>query len=242
VIVVTAASVVDHADPEIAEQRVRLYLDAVRRHGGAPVVLSARSAPADRDEALSGMDGLLLTGGGDLDPGRYGQANRGSRDIDPERDELEAGAWVAAESRGLPVLGICRGLQAMNVFSGGSLLQDVQGHAGPGWGTGRALTHPLDLVPGSRLARTMGRPDRLEVNAFHHQGILAGDLAPGLVASAWAESPAGPLVEGLEKPGERFVVGVQCHPERTESTPPEFERLFAAFVEAAARASIRPIP
>jgi putative glutamine amidotransferase len=88
----------------------------------------------------------------------------------------------------------------------------------------------------------MGRPDRLEVNAFHHQGILAGDLAPGLVASAWAESPAGPLVEGLEKPGERFVVGVQCHPERTESTPPEFERLFAAFVEAAARASIRPIP
>ena len=71
------------------------------------------------------------------------------------------------------------------------------------------------------------------MNAYHHQGILEGDLAPGLVASAWADSSAGPLVEGLEASGTRFVMGVQCHPERTESTPESFERLFAAFVSAA---------
>jgi gamma-glutamyl-gamma-aminobutyrate hydrolase PuuD len=231
---VTVPSAEARLDRELAARRIGLYLDAIRRHGGLPTALAARSSPSQQTAALASMDGLLLAGGGDIDPARYGQDNQGSIDIDADRDELEAGAWSAAEARGVPVLGICRGLQAMNVFSGGSLLQDVGGHAGPGWGTGPALTHPLRVVPGSRLARSLGDPDRLEVNAYHHQGILAADLAPGLVAAAWADSPAGPLVEGLEAPGERFVVGVQCHPERVESTPPEFERLFAAFVAAAA--------
>ena len=79
----------------------------------------------------------------------------------------------------------------------------------------------------------LGPARSLEVNAYHHQGVLASDLAPGLRPAAWADSSAGPLVEGLEGRGERFVVGVQCHPERTESTPEEFVRLFAAFVGAA---------
>ena len=123
-------------------------------------------------------------------------------------------------SRGVPVLGICRGLQAINVFSGGSLLQHVEGHAGPAWGSGPAATHPLRLVEGTRLASLLGPGRELEVNAYHHQGILEADLAPGLRAAAWADSAAGPLVEGVEAAGDgRFVVGVQCHPERTESTP-----------------------
>jgi len=239
-IVVTVASARDQPDPDLAARRIELYLDAVRRHGGRPLSLSSRSGDAEVAAALAVMDGLLLTGGADIDPARYGQDNRGSRDIDAERDELEARVWAAAEARGVPVLGICRGLQAINVFSGGTLLQDVGEHAGPGWGTGPALTHPLQVVPGSRLARSLGDPDRLEVNAYHHQAILVADLAPGLAAAAWADSPAGPLVEGLERPGERFVVGVQCHPERTESTPPEFERLFATFVAACAR-DARPV-
>jgi putative glutamine amidotransferase len=87
-------------------------------------------------------------------------------------------------------------------------------------------------VAGTRLADLVGVDD-LEVNAHHHQGILAADLAPGLRAAAWADSPAGPLIEGLEATEGRFVVGVQCHPERTESTPAAFEGLFAAFVRAA---------
>jgi gamma-glutamyl-gamma-aminobutyrate hydrolase PuuD len=223
----------DQPTPDLVALRIQLYLDAMARHGAIPLALNARSSPADRERAWAAMDGLLLTGGGDIDPRRYSRPNDGSRGIEPDRDELEARAWAEADARQVPVLGICRGLQAINVFSGGSLLQDDDGHAGAGWGSGPPAIHPLRLVGGTLLARSLGDPETLEVNAYHHQGILEGDLAPALVAAAWADSSAGPLIEGLEAPGERFVVGVQCHPERTESTPPAFEGLFAAFVRAA---------
>jgi putative glutamine amidotransferase len=233
-IVVTLADLSAHPDPERAARRAGLYLDAVRRHGGDPVPVDARTPPEALTEVLGSMDGLLLTGGGDIDPARYGQANEGSREIDEARDALEVGAWEAAAERGVPVLGICRGLQAINVFAGGSLLQHVDGHEGPSWGTGEPSTHAIDVVPGTRLGELLGPGgEPVVVNAYHHQGVRAEDLAPGLVASAWADSSAGPLVEGLEGTGSRFVVGVQCHPERTESTPPVFENVFEAFVAAA---------
>ncbi len=233
-IVVTMSDTSDHADPERAARRAGLYLDAVRRHGGDPVPVDTRTPPEAVARALESMDGLLLTGGGDIDPARYGKANEGSRDVDVARDALEARAWAAAAERGLPVLGICRGLQAINVFAGGSLVQHVEGHEGPSWGTGDPATHPIDVVPGTRLGDLLGPGDEpVVVNAFHHQGVRATDLAPELVASAWAESSAGPLVEGLEAAGPRFVVGVQCHPERTDSTPSQFENVFEAFVAAA---------
>ena len=228
----TLADLADHPDPERAARRAGLYLDAVRRHGGDPVGVDARTPPQALAEALASMDGLLLTGGGDIDPARYGQENAGSRGMELGRDDLEASAWEAAAERDVPVLGICRGLQAINVFSGGSLLQHVDGHEGPSWGTGDAATHAIDVVPGTRLGELVGSAP-LEVNAYHHQGVRAEDLAPGLVASAWADSSAGLLVEGLEGSEARFVVGVQCHPERQESTPAAFERVFAAFVAAA---------
>jgi putative glutamine amidotransferase len=232
-IVVTLAVPGDQAEPDLSVRRNDLYVAAVARHGAVPVRLDARTPLAVRDEALRTMDGLLLSGGADLDPSRYGQPIEGSQDIEPERDELEAEAWRVAERRQVPVLGICRGLQAINVFSGGSVLQHVEGHRGAGWGTGPPATHPLRVVPGTRLATHLGSVDSLEVNAYHHQGIRESDLASSLQAAAWADSAAGPLVEGLEGRDERFVVGVQCHPERTESTPAEFERLFVAFVNAA---------
>jgi putative glutamine amidotransferase len=232
---VTVAVAAEQPRPELAARRNELYLAAVARHGGTPVPLDART-PADlRDAAFAAMDGLLLTGGADLDPGRYGQPLAGAIDVEPDRDALEAAAWAAAEAAGVPVLGICRGVQAINVFSGGSILQHVDGHAGAGWGVGPPVTHPLTIVPGTRLSGALGQPLTLEVNAYHHQGIREADLAPGLRAAAWAHSSAGPLVEGLEAADGRFVVGVQCHPERTESTPAEFERLFATFVAEAAR-------
>ena len=184
------------------------------------------------------MEGLLLSGGADIDPRRYGQPSAASEDIDRGRDALEAAAWDTALARRLPILGICRGLQAINVFSGGSLLQHVDGHAGAGWGSGPPATHPLRVVPATRLAELLDVDDpaaTLEVNAYHHQGIRSSDLAPGLRAAAWADSSAGPLVEGLESETDQFIVGVQCHPERTESTPAAFERLFAAFVAEARR-------
>ncbi len=197
-----------------------------------PVVLDASATVEERAAALASMAGLLLSGGADIDPARYGQSVDGAVDLEPDRDALEWEAWSAASDRGVPILGLCRGLQAINVFSGGTLLQHVAGHAGAAWGHGPAATHPLRVEPGSRLAGWIGGLGALDVNSYHHQGIRPADLADGLVASAWAESSAGDLVEALEVADGRFVVGVQCHPERTDSTPEAFERLFAAFVEA----------
>ena len=234
-IVVTVADPAIQSDPAIARAKNERYVDGVARHGADPIVLDATSDEASRRAAFAAMDGLLLTGGADLDPARYGEPVAGSVGIEPERDALEAAAWAAAATRDLPVLGICRGLQAINVFSGGTLIQHVEGHSGPGWGEGPAATHPLRIEPGSRLARILfpsRAPAQLEVNSYHHQGIRPANLAPGLVATAWATAEGGPLIEGLEARAGRLVLGIQCHPERTESTPEEFERLFAAFVEA----------
>jgi putative glutamine amidotransferase len=235
-IVVTVAVAAQQNEPEIAARKNILYADGIRRQGGEPVILDATSGTTERAAAFAAMDGLLISGGADLDPARYGQPNRGSVEIEPDRDALEAEAWAMASARGLPVLGICRGFQAINVFAGGTLFQHVEGHAGPGWGHGPAKSHALRLVPGTRLARilspTKARGGSTEVNTYHHQGVRATDLAPGLIPSAWASSPAGDLVEGFETTDGRFVIAVQCHPERTESTPTSFERLWGVFVDA----------
>lgn len=235
-IVVTVMAASHQAEPEIAERKNRLYADSVARHGGAPILLDETSSPAERAAAFETMDGLYLTGGADIDPARYGRPVDGAVNLEPGRDELEVQVWAAAAARQLPVLGVCRGFQAINVFSGGSLVQHVDGHAGPAYGHGAARQHALRLVPGTRLARilvpTNVRGGVLPVNSYHHQAVRAADLAPGYVVNAWAAGPDGDLVEGLEALGDRFVVGVQCHPERTDSTPAAFERLFGFFVDS----------
>jgi putative glutamine amidotransferase len=231
-IVVTVAIPDLQADPDLARRRNERYADGVRRHGGDPILLDAATDAAQRDRALAAMDGLLLSGGADVHPSYYGQPLDGSREIERDRDGLELAAWAAAEARGLPVLGICRGFQAINVFSGGTLLQDVAGHAGPGYLTGQAMMHEIRIDPATRFGSLAGRA-ALEVNTYHHQAVRPSDLAPSLVAAAWAESQVGDVVEALEGTGERFVLGVQCHPERTEFSPPELERVWAAFVAAA---------
>ena len=235
-VVVTVAAPSAQADSELAWRKNELYADAVRRQGGEPIVVDATMGEADRRATFGSMDGLLLSGGADIDPARYGSPNRGSVSVERDRDDLEAAAFAAAEDRGLPVLGICRGFQALNVFLGGRLLQDVPGHAGSAWGKGTARTHPLRVAPGTRLARilfpTNVRGGVLEVNSYHHQAVRREDLAPGLIANATASSAAGELIEGVETRSGRFVLGIQCHPERQESTPEAFERVFAVFVDA----------
>ena len=153
----------------------------------------------------------------------------------------------------MPVFGICRGLQAINVFSGGSLLQDVPSHAGIPYGQGPAHVHNMEIDPDSRLARALaeGSPEglattdadddtiELVVNTYHHQAVVHDRLAPGLRAVGWAASEAGRLVEALESCDGRWIVAVQCHPERTESTPDEFEGVWAPFVRAARDAARR---
>jgi gamma-glutamyl-gamma-aminobutyrate hydrolase PuuD len=236
-IVLTVTDTARHKDTDLAKRKNVRYAEAITRHGGRPLLIDGTATESERNAAFAVMDGLLLTGGADIDPSRYGRPNLGSVDIEAERDELEAAAWAAAEARAVPVLGICRGFQAINVFAGGTLIQDVPEHAGPGWSTGPARMHPIRIEPGSVLASALAAyaaepPGDLPVNTYHHQGVGRDDIAPGLVATAWSAGPGGDLVEALELPGDRFVVGVQCHPERTEFTPEGFERLWSAFVEA----------
>jgi putative glutamine amidotransferase len=246
-IVVTVADPSTKPDPALAERKNRLHAAALSERGCRPVLISPATPAAERERALAGMAGLLLTGGADIDPGQYGEAAAGAVEIEPDRDALDRAAWDAAQARGVPVLGICRGHQAINVFSGGKLLQDVAEHAGAPYGHGPALMHFLEIAPDSRLGRAIasaapnGVPGadeedvalELEVNSFHHQAVGTATLAPGLVATAWSDSPAGRIVEGLEAADGRWVVGVQCHPERLDSTPEEFAGLWDAFSETA---------
>lgn len=232
-IVVTVAEPARQDDPAIATRKNELYAEGVTRHGGRPLLIAASTSADERAAAFAAMDGLLLSGGADIHPSRYGRGDEGSRQIEVDRDALEAAAWAAAEERHLPVFGICRGFQAINVFSGGTLVQDVEGHAGPGYGTGPAAwMHPIRVERESRFGQALGGAEIVDANTYHHQAVRPADLAPTLVGAAWADSPTGELIEALEAPGDRFVVGVQCHPERTEFTPDEFEGLWAAFLEA----------
>lgn len=240
-IVLTVTNPARHGDQELARRKNARYAEAIVAAGGRPLLIDGTSSDGEREAAFSDMDGLLLTGGADIDPARYGRPNEAGRDIEPERDALEAAAWAVAGAREVPVFGICRGFQAINVFTGGTLIQEVGGHSGPAWSTGPARMHPIRMGGGSLLATALG-DDPGEVNTYHHQGVGRDDLAPGLVATAWADGPEGELVEALEMPGERFVVGVQCHPERTEFSPAAFERLWSAFVEAARTSRTRAGP
>jgi putative glutamine amidotransferase len=210
------------------------YLDAVRRAGGEPLPLDPTAPAEERAAAFARMDGLLLPGGADLDPALYGEEPQPAVAVEGARDDLELEAWSAARRRGVPVFGVCRGFQAINVFSGGRLVQHLEGHDSP---THAPQAHPLHLDPASRLAAILGETDpllRAEVNSYHHQAVRPADLAPGLVASGMAPHHEGDVVEALEAAdADDWLVGVQFHPERPEFIGPEFDRLWRAFVDAA---------
>jgi putative glutamine amidotransferase len=215
-------------------QTFRRYVDAIRAAGGDPVLLSPEADASERARAFAAMDGLLLPGGADLDPRRYGEERLPTTQVESGRDELEADAWRAARDRGLPVLGVCRGMQAINVFSGGSLVQHVDGHDSPAFPSPEARPHPVQIVGTSRLADILGMADRnaIEINSYHHQVVRPDQLGDGLAVSATAKD--GAQVEAIEASDpDTWVFGVQNHPERPEFTPPEFARLWQAFVAAA---------
>jgi putative glutamine amidotransferase len=240
-IVVTLASPDASVDPANAKRKNRRYLEALERAGADPLPLDERDSPSRREEALAAMDGLLLSGGADIDPARYGEAPSGARSVEPDRDAFEDEAYRAAIASGVPVLGVCRGLQAINVFAGGSLVQHLEGHESEAYPSAEVTRHRLELAADSRLAAILGDASDLEVNSYHHQAITADRVAPGLRVSAIAEHPdVGDLVEAVETTDpDRWLVGVQCHPERTESSPPVFERLWRAFVAACAERASR---
>ncbi|MEO6398227.1 MAG: gamma-glutamyl-gamma-aminobutyrate hydrolase family protein [Tepidiformaceae bacterium] len=214
------------------------YLRAVEAAGAVPLLLAPGMEQASIEALMSNAAGLVLTGGVDIDPARYGQAPHPKTEgVSLERDEMEDLATLWALERDLPILAICRGLQSLNVSLGGTLHQhvpDVYGeaikHAQTDHGFRRdEPTHAVRMELGSCLSALLGA-DRTNVNSMHHQAIdRPGD---GLVATAWSEDGC---IEGAELPGRRFVVGVQWHPEEMAASDEPARRLFAGFVAAAGR-------
>lgn len=210
----------------------RDYLFAVERAGGVPIMLPVVEDPETIRKQIELVDGLVLSGGYDVNPTNYGEEPTALlEDIHPERDAYELQAIDFANALEKPLLGICRGLQILNVAYGGSLYQDIS-HAPGETIKHRQMakrfepTHTVDVIDGTLLHKIVGIPS-LSTNSFHHQAIK--NLAPGLVINAQARDG---VIEGVEMPGSRFVMALQWHPEMMASTDPYMQALFKAFIKA----------
>jgi putative glutamine amidotransferase len=203
------------------------YFEGVSLAGGVAVLLPPQPVDPETVEGLlDSLDALVITGGYDVDPARYDQEPHPATDRPrTDRDAWELALLRAALDRGIPVLGICRGAQLLNVAFGGTLhqhLPDVLGHGGHRVGNGVFARLPVRTVAGTRLAALIG--DCADAPCYHHQAI--DKVGDGLVVSAW--DPDG-VVEAVELPGEAFALAVQWHPEKSLDDL----RLFKAVVEAA---------
>jgi putative glutamine amidotransferase len=201
------------------------YVEAIAKSGGVPVLLPPNGFGAE--EVVGRLDGLILSGGADIDPARFGQEPHPRTVIVADRDAWEFAVLEAALARDLPVLAICRGIQVLNVAVGGTLhqhLPEVLGHTDHLQKPGTFGPMKVRLDKGCRLGQLLG--DRVTVPCHHHQGL--DRLGEGLAAVGWADDE---VVEAVELSDRRFVVGVQWHPEQDESDL----RLFEALVAEAAR-------
>ena len=222
----------------------RRYLDSVLRAGGEPVVISPQPIDDDEsDDLISRFDGLILMGGGDVNPALYGQeAGPHIYGVLESQDHFEASLLRAALRHAKPVLAICRGMQLANVVLGGTLVQDLSelanaaelvDHKPTGFPVGAEYTlHEVRLENDSILAHAVGGTS-IQGASFHHQGI--GTLAPGFKPAGWA--PDG-LLEAIEHE-DHWLVGVQWHPEDTSADDPQQQRIYEAFVDRARSSSRR---
>ncbi len=220
------------ADPAFAIQA--MYVESLQRAGAQEAVLGPRHLDHEAAIAmLSRFDGLLLPGGGDLDPSRYGQAAAPQTyGVIALRDDFESALCSAALELGMPLLAICRGTQLLNVALGGTLSQhiadDFPGHGKPGVEGGQNV-HPVSLVPESRVALAMGATNAA-CSCHHHQAV--DTLGAGLVVTARSTDAT---IEAVELAGPTWVAGVQWHPEDTAAADPAQQGLFDTFVSNARR-------
>jgi putative glutamine amidotransferase len=210
------------------------YSRGVVRAGGVPVVLPPISGALERvSDVVTRVDAVILHGGGDLDPRRYGQEPSSDRlyGIIADHDEADLAVARAAIELDVPMLAICRGVQVLNVALGGTLVQDLGNKAH--WRT----YHPVELDLDSRVAAACGTTRPARCHSVHHQALAA--LAPGLRVTGRSDDG---VVEAVELDGASWIVGVQWHPEDTAADDPEQQGLFDALVAAAAVQAILPSP
>jgi putative glutamine amidotransferase len=203
----------------------RTYSLCIADAGAIPVILPADEASADSpDGLLDVIDGLVLSGGADLDPASYG-ADRDphTKGYKAERDRFEIALARRALERDIPVLGICRGMQVLNVACGGTLVQQLADTSIHNHTPGQFSDHAVRLAPGSLAAEALGA-ERVSVHSHHHQGV--DRLGDGLVATGWAEP--GDVIEAIEHPGRSWALGLLWHPEEQRNNP-----ALAALAEAA---------
>lgn len=215
---------------------MRSYVEAVAAAGGIPLLIPLGLDSDDLLEILQRVDGLVLPGGGDIDPAAYsGASHENLRGIDEDRDRIEIKLARDAAQTGKPFLAICRGHQVLNVALGGTMWEDLATqmpdnirHDYYSSGARTDRPHTVRVRKGSRLAGIL-KNEEVPVNSLHHQGLR--DLAPELIVSATA--PDG-LVEGVEIEGHPFAIGVQWHPENLVNIDPAMHNLFVSLVEASA--------
>ena len=214
----------------------RRYVDAIQQAGGVPLIVPHNLNEASLRLVFEKLDGVLLSGGGDIDPAIYGEEiHPATCDIEADRDrvELALARWVVEKEK--PFLAICRGIQVLNVALGGSLVQDIPAqmpdaleHSFDRDVVPREFNaHPVKVAPGSHLERLL-QMDVAQVNSWHHQAIRRAGARLQITALA----PDG-VIEAVEVPGHRFGIGVQWHPEWLFTRQPEMMRLFAGLVQAA---------
>ena len=214
------------------------YITSLIAVGGVPLMVPVTLDERELHALYQSSAGVMLAGGGDVDPAEYDEPQHDmTKSIDPDRDraEIMLTRWAVLDDR--PLLGICRGIQSMNVALGGSLVQDIPSqwqtalhHNGHYEKAARdEVLHMVRVEPGSQVERIVERPD-VGVNSFHHQAVKR--VADGFVVTSRA--PDG-IIESIELPGKCFVVGVQWHPEEMSATRPDMLALFKVFVQAASQ-------
>ena len=212
------------------------YVKAVQAAGGLPLTLPLDSTEEDISQIADLCDAFLFIGGPDIHPFYFGEDTQiHCGKVSQRRDSFEHALLPRVMERQKPILGICRGIQALNVFLGGDIYQDIPSQTHPEFPIAHTQpskadlpTHRVTIKGGSLLASLCSGKREIAVNSFHHQGVR--NLAPGLVATAWANDG---LIEAVEKPDYPFFLGVQWHPERLASFDADAASLFSGLVNAA---------